>query len=423
MKKKESKKEAPRFVIPKKLRLALTLASDIIPQLPIQGDTWMQIAVKGMGMLNTAEKIFSPTTKSDPLDAIISRYDLEETKNEQFVSLFFDTNLDETFNVHRFSLTDYLDVIDASHKNFGRLFFVEYSYYESPESSFYHSKGMDFSKILTSLWDNYNGRLHVGVNRGRNNGTKTEFTAFNECPNPLYGSMQKKMDILVAKHKRFVKDKIQRSYMFYGLPGTGKSSFAMQFAQELGGRTLKMDASSFSHAHVKDVTFLLDNLKPDFFVVDDVDKADISRGLPTLLEILQRFKLDHGDTSVLLTANAVARFDPGLLRPGRIDTWVDFPLPGPAERLEVLTSYVKQFKNQIKEEDMVQLVKLTEGLSQDYLRELAQLLRYDEIEHIVTTVKLMQKLQLEVAAQAAKTLAEEEEKKKKDAEEKAKAQS
>lgn len=383
-----------KIAIPKNIRLGLKLATDIIPKLPARGDTFLQVAVKLLGIIDSSQNIMNPVTKGNPLDTIIERFDLEETKNEQFVSLFFDTNLYEQFDVHRFSLTDYLDVIDASHKSYGRLFFIEYTYSTSgPEASFYHSKSMDFPEILKGLWETYEGRLHVTIGPGEYGvGTKSEFASINDWPNPLYGTMQAQMDHLVARHRRFVLDKVPRSYMFYGAPGTGKSSFAIQFAEKLGERTLKMDAGSFAHAHVKDVTFLLNNLRPEFLLIDDVDKADVSKALPTLLEILQRFKSDHRSTSVLMTANTVSKFDAGLLRPERIDTWIEFPLPEAEERREILSRYAEKFEAHVTPEQMRELVEITDKLSQDYLREVAQLLRYDEVEHVVKTIALMQKL-------------------------------
>jgi hypothetical protein len=382
------------ITIPKTVRLALKLASDIIPKLPAKDDTLLQVSVKMLGVIDSAQGILFPTTRGNILDTIIDRYDLEEAKNEQFVSLFFDTDLYEQFKVHRFSLTDYMDVIDASHETYGRLFFIEYTYSSGgPESTFYHSKGMEFSEILDGLWESHEGRLHVSVGVGEHgSGTKSEFTEFTEWPNPLFGSMQDLMAKHVARHQRLMADKIPRSYMFYGPPGTGKSSFAIQFASRLGSRTLKMDAQSFTHVTLKDVAFLLTNLKPDFLVLDDVDKADVSKGLPTILEILQRFKSDHA-LSVLLTANTITQFDLGFLRPGRIDTWVEFPLPEENERRDVIRCYVEQFKaHHVTAEQIAHLAKITSNLSQDYLREVAQLLCYDEIEEVTKTISTMQKL-------------------------------
>lgn len=385
--------------IPKNIGLALKLASDIIPKLPDRGDTILQLAVKALAIVDSVQNIMFPASKGGALDGLIAAYNLVEMKNEQFVSLFFDTNLYEEFNIHRFSLDETIEVIDASHPTYGRLFFIEYAYSEEgPEPFFYHEKGVDFSEILKGLWDAHEGRLHVTIGLGKYGmGTKSEFGSFPAWANPLYGSMQARMDMLVARHRRYVTDKVPRVYMFYGPPGTGKSSFSIHFAEKLGDRILKMDAKSFEHAHVRDVEFLLDNLKPDFLIVDDVDKADVNKGLPTLLEILQRFK-DQTTTSVLMTANTVNQFDKGFLRPNRIDTWVEFQLPDEAERLDILARYTEQFKTHASTEHLRALAAATVELSQDYIREVALQLRYDEYEDVVRNIALSRKLLKEANA-------------------------
>ena len=380
------------MMIPKGVRLALKLASDIVPKLPGRGDTLLQVVVKGLSIADSIESIYAPA-KQNALEALIERYGLEETRNEQFVSIFFDTNLYEQFQIKRFTLSEYMEIIQASHDSFGSIFFVEYTYSNGPEDSFYHTKGIDFPEILKGLWDSYEGRLHVTIGKGQYGcGTESEFATFSEIPNPMFGEMQGTLDRLIARHRRFRTDKVPRSYMFYGKPGTGKSSFVMAFCEKLGNRTLKMDAQSFAHLHVRDVSFLLRNLQPDFLMIDDVDKADTSKALPTLLDVLQRFKTEHPDVSVLMTANKTDDFDTGLLRPGRIDTWVPFEMPDESERRTILSHYLIENKVTLDEAAVTKCVEMTDGLSQDYIREVALALKYEETEHVLTTILFMVEL-------------------------------
>jgi hypothetical protein len=378
------------MMIPKSVKLTLKLASDIVPKLPARGDTLLQVAVKALSIVDSIEGIYAPA-KRNALEQLIERLGLEETRNEQFVSLFFGTNLYEQFTIRRFSLTEYMDVIQASHKNMGSLFFVEYTYSNNgPEESFYHTKGIDFSEILKGLWDGYEGRLHVTIGPGQwGSGTKSEFATFSEIPNPMFGDTQADFDHLVGRHRRFAMDKVPRSYMFYGDAGTGKSSFVIAFAEKLGHRTLKLDASSLGHVHVRDITFLLTHLAPDFLMIDDVDKADPGKGLPTLLDILQRFKTDHPHVSVLMTANKTDGFDPGMLRPGRIDTWVKFGLPNTDQRRVLFTRYLDEHKVTLDPLKLEAFIEMTDGLSQDYVRGIALELKYDEVEHVSKTIAHM----------------------------------
>jgi KaiC/GvpD/RAD55 family RecA-like ATPase len=376
------------------MRLALRLASDIIPKLPQKGETPVHIFVKLLAIVDSAQTILAPVSKRGALDDIVELYNLEQTKNEQFVSLFFDTNLYQQFETHRFQINDFMEVIWASHASFGNILFMEYSYSNSgPEDTFYHTKGIPFSEILRGLWESYDGRLHVTITEGGYDSTRTEFAPFKEGDNPLYGPMAEKLDTLVERHRAYTQDGFPRSYMFKGVAGTGKSSFATKFASRLGKRTVKMDAVSLTHAHVKEITFLLDSLNPDFIIFDDMDKADVTKGLPTILDVVQRFKTDYKKTSIIMTANSVSNFDEGLLRPGRIDTWVEFKLPDAEERRTILEQYINQLESKaISEAEVASLVRATSKLSHDYIREVALQLRYEPTAHVLENVAIMRQL-------------------------------
>ena len=98
--------------VPRRVKLALKFASNIVPKLPARGDTLLQVLVKSLSIVDSIEDVLAPA-KQNALEQLIAKLGLAETRNEQFVSLFFDTNLYEQFKIHRFSLSDYMDVIQA----------------------------------------------------------------------------------------------------------------------------------------------------------------------------------------------------------------------------------------------------------------------------------------------------------------------
>ncbi len=387
-----------KVTVPRNVRIALKIATSILPKLPQKGDSWLQIAVKTLGIMNSVDEIMFPSSHSQ-VQAIVDRYDLQVASNKQFVEIFFGTNLREQFKVrltHTHS-ADHMKIIEADSDNYGRLLFMEGYRDGDVRCEFYHSKGMDFMALMNQLWEGYDGRIQVTSVKNTYGEQESALTTFNTCPNPLYGVLHGRMKHLVTRHRRFAVDKIPRTYMLYGPPGTGKSSFATQFAERLGSRSLRMEARTFATQDVKNMMFLLHSMQPDFLIIDDVDKADMSEDIPAILEIMQRFKSDHSTMSVIMTSNAITGFDPGFLRPGRIDTWVEFQLPEEAERLDVLTRYSEEFKVLATKEQIAGLTTVTAGLSHDYLREIAQLLRYDDAESVMSTVALMKKLQVPAA--------------------------
>lgn len=381
------------MMLPKRVKLALRLASEVVPKLPAKGDTVLQIGLKLLAMADTVQQVLNPG-RQNALENLVETYDLVETTNEQFVSLFFETNLHKEFVMHRYALEDYLDVIEARSEKYGRLFFTEYAgATRQPEETFFHSKDFNFTEVLQGIWDAYEGRLHVTISYGKyTNKTASQFATFHAPPNPLYGTMGQQMERLVTRHRRWLLDGIPRSYMFYGAPGTGKTSFALAFADRIGHRVLKLDAGSLVFASVRDISFLLDALAPDFLLIDDVDKADVQSAIPTLLDILSRFKTEHTKTSVIMTANTTKQFDAGLLRPNRIDTWIEFPKPEEEERRAILLQYIKAFSIQVSDSIVEALVKATASLTQDYVREAAHMLKYEDPGDAIRTVELMRKL-------------------------------
>jgi hypothetical protein len=323
--------------------------------------------------------------KPTELAGIVERMDLGSTTNTVFASMFFGTMVHEQFEIKRYHL-DGNYVIEATNAEFGKLLFIE-RYEKQYSPTFYHTKGFDFEKVLQQTWDLYDGRLQFELRWN-----SSVYTSFSTVPNPLYGDDTARMDKLVTRHRRYQVDGVSRAYMMYGAPGTGKTSFAMAFADRVGNRILRIDARSFSTVSVSEVIFIVDALKPDFIMVDDVDKADVNHSLPTILGILQELKMHKTKTSLLLTANVVSTFDHGLLRPGRIDTWMTFGTPDADARRQIIEGYMKEANLTISEEVVNKFIAITADLTQDYLREIAQRLKYEEVDEIIDVIMSMRKL-------------------------------
>jgi len=375
------------------LTKALHIATEVLPKIPRRRDPLLNKVVSLIAIGDSIRKACIPERKRSPLRSMVDDMGLLESNNEQFVRLFFETELFKRFEVTKFSISEHTDVHIMENAELGILMFIEYAYGKNgPENIFYHSPDVDFAKILRGVWDIYNNRIHLTVGNAENGYLQSEFTTFGEIKNPLYGSSAKQIDDMVDRHHRFTDNNIPRSYMFYGDPGTGKSSAAMVFAGRLGKRILKVDSNSLANAHVKTLSFLIEYLHPDFLIIDDVDKMDMTKGLPTLLDILQRFKTEHSFVSIIMTANSVSLFDKGFLRPGRIDTWIEFKIPNDEERAAILTSYIKEEGITVSDEMIKDITTITSGLAQDYLREIVTCLKHDDGADIMKSIELMKSL-------------------------------
>jgi len=396
MSKKRKKKKGLR--VPAWLRKTLNIASNLAVSVPTKHDTVPGTVVKVAALLN-ALSVIHIDGRADTMVRLAQERDLVLKTSEPFVSLFFNTTLHEAFDERRFVNDNgpNFQIIHAKHEEYGELYFLGNvgAGVSQPMPGFYHTENFDFAGALRRLWQQYDGRIQATVERTTMPfmvAQSSTFSGFNEIPNPLYGSMHEKMEKLVERQRRFKLDGVPRSYMFYGLSGTGKSSFAQLFAERLGERTLRIDAGAIASMSVGDCDFLLKSLEPDFLLIDDIDKTQMMSSIATLLSILQRFKTDYPKLTVVITANAVDHFDPGFFRPGRIDTWVEFEPPSAEERKTILRLYCENLKIATKDGDIDRLVAASEALTQDYVREIAYELRCDDVDHVLERIAQMRAL-------------------------------
>jgi len=135
--------------------------------------------------------------------------------------------------------------------------------------------------------------------------------------------------------------------LFWGPPGTGKSSAAQVLARELGLELFRVDLSRVVDKYVgeteKHLSRIFDQAEAHHFVLL-FDEADALFGRRTEVDdahdrfanietsyLLQRLEVHRGVT--VLATNLRSNLDPAFLR--RLQITAEFPLPGAAERVEL----------------------------------------------------------------------------------------
>lgn len=138
----------------------------------------------------------------------------------------------------------------------------------------------------------------------------------------------------------------RRGYLFYGEPGSGKSSLAIALASEFD---LPVYWMSLQGEGMDDNTLvrLLQNMqRPSILLLEDIDTAFDGReseGKVTfsgLLNALDGVVATH--TVVVMTTNHLDKIDPALIRPGRVDLKVAF---GKASESQLKRLYLRFFPN------------------------------------------------------------------------------
>ena len=119
------------------------------------------------------------------------------------------------------------------------------------------------------------------------------------------------------KHLKHIKNSIDkgvnRSIIFVGNAGTGKSTVTSTIMNELNLRTLKFKYDP-QVTDLNAIENIIDALKVEALILDDFDTVDGSIALLGFLEIMHvKLKLTIG------VVNSLAPFNPAILRPARFD--------------------------------------------------------------------------------------------------------
>jgi ATPase family associated with various cellular activities (AAA) len=180
--------------------------------------------------------------------------------------------------------------------------------------------------------------------------------------------------------------------LFVGPSGTGKTLAAGWLATKLGlplyrvdlaavtskfiGETEKNLAQLLARAEQAECVLLFDEADSLFGKRTDVQQANDRFANAQTNYLLQRIESFDGIT--LLTSNSRSRFDPAFSR--RLDTIIDFPIPGPEERRELWLSHLGANHDLAAQElnQLAALVDMTGGHIRNVVLAAAVMAHHDE---------------------------------------------
>merc|ERR1712158_227913 len=137
-----------------------------------------------------------------------------------------------------------------------------------------------------------------------------------------------------------------KGVILYGPPGTGKTLLAKAVANQTSATFLRVVGSELIQKYlgdgpklVRELFRVADEHSPSIVFIDEIDavgtkrydsnsggEREIQRTMLELLNQLDGFDA-RSDTKVIMATNRIESLDPALIRPGRIDRKIEFPLP------------------------------------------------------------------------------------------------
>merc|ERR1712178_171776 len=137
-----------------------------------------------------------------------------------------------------------------------------------------------------------------------------------------------------------------KGVILYGEPGTGKTLLAKAVANQTAATFLRVVGSELIQKYlgdgpklVREIFRIAEDHAPSIVFIDEIDaigtkrydstsggEREIQRTMLELLNQLDGFD-ERGDVKVIMATNRIDSLDPALLRPGRIDRKIEFPLP------------------------------------------------------------------------------------------------
>lgn len=146
-----------------------------------------------------------------------------------------------------------------------------------------------------------------------------------------------------------------KGVLMYGPPGTGKTMLARAVAARVKATFLKLAGSQLVQSYigdgakmVRDAFALAREKAPTIIFIDEIDAIGIKRSggdghggkevQRTMLELLNQLDgfSSTDDVKVIAATNRADVLDPALLRSGRLDRKIEFPMPNEEGRAKIL---------------------------------------------------------------------------------------
>jgi len=222
---------------------------------------------------------------------------------------------------------------------------------------YWTSETFDMELIHNFFWERFSDGIGLAYGKQSENsggrgpdifslpvaGSYTELTA-----HPI-----DKMVAYIAKSKSI---DISRSFLLYGQPGTGKTSWVERIATDFKGRIVKVDSSYLQAVSSTEIEQILSILNPEIVLFDDFDRLDLEHFEGQFLYITENLKRKYPKITFFATVNEPEDLGAALLRPGRFDEKLEFVLSDVAACANIVMMYANIYKLEILKSDVIDAI-------------------------------------------------------------------